>query len=110
MGLCPSRSVRHVSGGLFSGIRGHVEVADVLSGQPSPRGFLGRIIGRAEALPVYLEEEGWRELLHRNSCRLCLPDYSAPPFMPPVGFSKGYPFPIGSVMMSLHFLPKLCPL
>ena len=30
----------------------------MLGGQPSPSGFLGRVIAHAEALPVYLEEEG----------------------------------------------------
>ena len=36
----------------------HVEVTYMLGDQPSPSGFLGRIIGHAKALPVYLEEEG----------------------------------------------------
>ena len=30
--------------------------------------------------------------LHRNSCRLCLADYSAPPFIGRWGFSSGIPF------------------
>ena len=30
--------------------------------------------------------------LHRNSCRLCLADYSAPPFIGRWGFSLGIPF------------------
>ena len=38
--------------------RAHVEVTDILGGQPSPSGFLHHIIGHAEALPVYLEKEG----------------------------------------------------
>ena len=42
--------------------------------------------------------------LHRNFCRLCLTDYSAPPFMAAGGFPRGFPL---SVMMSLHFLLML---
>ena len=30
--------------------------------------------------------------LHRNFCRLCLADYSAPPFIARWGFSSGIPF------------------
>ena len=51
LGLCPSRSVRHVFGGLSLVYTGALEVADVLSSQPSPHGFLGHIIGHAEVLP-----------------------------------------------------------
>ena len=92
LGLCPLRSVRHVFGGLSLVYAGCIEVADVLSSQPSPHGFLGHVIGHAKVLPVYLEEEGWCELLHRNFCRLCLTDYSAPPFMPRCGLFQRIPF------------------
>ena len=30
-------------------------------------------------------------------------------YAPPMGSSKGYPPPIGPMMMSLHFLPRLLP-
>ena len=63
----------------------------MLGGQPLPRRFLGCIIGHAKAFPVYLEEEGWCQLLHLTFCRLCLTDYSAPPLMPSRGLSQGIP-------------------
>ena len=59
---------------LSMGLVGHpwctqacVEVAYMLGSQPSPRGFLGHIIGHAEAFPVYLKEEGWCQLLHLDN-------------------------------------------
>ena len=68
----------------------------MLGSQPSPCGFLGHVIGCAKAFPVYLEEEGWCQLLHLTFCRLCLTDYSAPPFMPSRGFfPKDTLLPIG---------------
>ena len=46
--------------------------------------------------------------LHRNFCRLCLTDYSAPLFMARRGVSLGNAvFPIGHMMTSPHFLPML---
>ena len=85
-----------------------IEVAYMLGGQPLPHGFLSHVICYAKALPVYLLEEGWCQLLHPNNfffCRLCLTDFTHFLLLcPPVGFSVGYPPPIGSMMMSLYFL------
>ena len=91
LGLCPSHSVRHVLGGSSLVYAGCVEVTYVLGGQPSPCGFLGHVVGHAKVFPVYFEEEGWCKLLHRTFCRLCLTDYSAPPFMPCHGLFQGIP-------------------
>ena len=53
-----ARRVKHVSGGSSRVYVRCVEVTYILGGQPSPSGFLGHIIGHAEVLSVYLEEEG----------------------------------------------------
>ena len=44
----------------------------MLGHEPMPGGLLSHIIGHAKALPVYLVEEGWCQVLH--FCRLCMTD------------------------------------
>ena len=78
----------------------------MLGGQPSPRGFLSRVIGHAKVLPVYLMEQCWHQLLHSDNFLQVTLDQSTQLLLlcPPIGFSTGYPPPIGPMMMSLDFL------
>ena len=63
----------------------------MLGGQPSPHGFLGRIIGHAEAFPIYLKEEGWHHFSIETFSGYGWLIYSAVPFMPSCGLSQGIP-------------------
>ena len=80
----------------------------MLGGQPLPHRFLGCIIGHAKAFPVYLEEEGWHQLLHLTFAGYARLITQLLLLCPLVGFPKGYPPPIGPLVTSLHFLPRLC--
>ena len=76
--------------------RVHVEVAYVLGGEPVPGGFLGGIVGYAKALLLYFVKEGCYQALHLEFLQV-MHDWFTQFFLlcPPMGFSRGYPLPIG---------------
>ena len=108
LGLCPLRSVRHVLGGSSLVYVACIEVTYMLGGQPSPCGFLGHIIGHAWSISYISQGRGLVPTSPSNFLQVMLGRFTQLLLLcPPVGFSKGYPPPIGPMMTSLHFLPRL---